>query len=330
VVAGLVPALAVAQRLCQRGFELAESACKPHELVYVLQHNSVYQMTVGAWERADAQLRRGIAIAERSGDRRPLEESSMMLSIVCSHRGRCEEAYRVARDTLTAARQRGDGQILFWGAMLQTMNALRLGMDVGPELLEASLPWIESSGMEPEMVNAAGHLARVYLLRGERDKAVAQVEKALALVSGKRPVAYWTHDAVEAVAEVTSVLREGASSAPAEERARLDKLAERAWKELWTFAQVFPFGKPAAWLWRGVDEIDHGHTRRGRRAIESAIAEAERLSMPYERARAHYELGRRSKGLERTRHLMRAIEFFAEAGAKPDLRRAEEALKQRV
>jgi hypothetical protein len=60
------------------------------------------------------------------------------------------------------------------------------------------------------------------------------------------------------------------------------------------------------------------------------VRAAERLRMPYELARAHYELGRHLAGtarsplgLDRAGHLERAAAGFRAAGCTADLRRTE-------
>jgi eukaryotic-like serine/threonine-protein kinase len=153
-------------------------------------------------------------------------------------------------------------------------------------------------------------------------------ERALALIVKRRPVAYWTYHGVAAVVEVFLTLWQTAPEGAADERGELGRLAARACKRFWVFAQIFPFSEAAAWLFQGHYERLAGGPVKARRAFTKAIAGAERLGMPYERAQAHLELGRLSSGHERTRNLMRAVEFFAEVSARSSLAQAQAELER--
>ena len=70
--------------------------------------------------------------------------------------------------------------------------------------------------------------------------------------------------------------------------------------------------------------------RQAVRAWTRAVREAERLAMPYELARAHYELGRHLRPGERSPlrldgagHLSRAAATFALIGCRADLGAAQ-------
>jgi hypothetical protein len=63
-------------------------------------------------------------------------------------------------------------------------------------------------------------------------------------------------------------------------------------------------------------------------AWRAGLAEAERLAMPFEQARARFELGRHL-GLQepaRREHLLRAKALFAELGAVDDVARVQAEL----
>jgi hypothetical protein len=63
-------------------------------------------------------------------------------------------------------------------------------------------------------------------------------------------------------------------------------------------------------------------------AWSTALAEAERLAMPFEQARARYELGRHL-GLQETarrEHLLRAKALFSEMGAVDDVAKVQAEL----
>jgi tetratricopeptide (TPR) repeat protein len=102
--------------------------------------------------------------------------------------------------------------------------------------------------------------------------------------------------------------------------------ARQACKTLHNFSRVFPIGKPAAWLYQGNLDWLEGKADNAYKAWRKAISLAEQLAMPYELARAHYELGRflPLDDPQREKHLQAAAAGFERLGAAGDLRRTLE------
>ncbi|HMZ44823.1 MAG TPA: hypothetical protein PLI15_17365, partial [Anaerolineales bacterium] len=105
------------------------------------------------------------------------------------------------------------------------------------------------------------------------------------------------------------------------------KFAQRAVKALLEFGQVLPVGQPRAWLHQGLLYWVEGQQKQAFRVWEKSLALAEQLSLPYEAARAHYEIGRHLSLNDATRqiHLGKAIEIFSGLGAKRELMQAQNA-----
>jgi eukaryotic-like serine/threonine-protein kinase len=331
LVVGLIPLHPLAARWCARASELAEGRCKPYELAWVLQRDSVYKLITARWDEVERQLDRGIAIAERSGDRRQWEESTMMRALLQVHRGKLADGGRVAAEVFASARRRGDQQTIFWGALVQTTAAIRRGDVDGLEQLEGSLPWINASATAPDVICAEGVLALARYHRGDHRAALERAEAALGHILERRPAAYWTHFAVFAVAEVLLALFEATKADPgttAAFRRRLQRLAEQACKGARTFGEIFPYGEPAATLWQGVYERLTGQTARARRSLERAVSIGERMGMPYEEARALLELGRLEPTAAGRAHVTRAAALFRALGARRDERRADIELRR--
>jgi hypothetical protein len=110
--------------------------------------------------------------------------------------------------------------------------------------------------------------------------------------------------------------------------AELRATAAAALRRLRRYARIFPMARPRALICLGWSSWLDGRAGVARRAWARAVREAERLQMPYELARAHYELGRHLAagkrtplGLDRAGHLERAMAGFQTAGCSADLRR---------
>ena len=102
--------------------------------------------------------------------------------------------------------------------------------------------------------------------------------------------------------------------------------ARQACKTLHNFSRVFPIGKPATWLYQGNLDWLEGKASKAYKSWRKAISLAEQVSMPYELARAHYELGRHlpPDDPQRQKHFQAAVEGFQQLGAAEDLRRSLE------
>jgi hypothetical protein len=82
-------------------------------------------------------------------------------------------------------------------------------------------------------------------------------------------------------------------------------------------------------LWRGCAEWLRGRPSAAHRAWRHCLKEAERFALPYEAARAHYEIGRRLGITDPARraHLVEAEEGFRRLNAAVDLERVVAALR---
>jgi len=112
---------------------------------------------------------------------------------------------------------------------------------------------------------------------------------------------------------------------PGVDPAELRATAAAGLRRLRRYARSFPMARPRALVCLGWSHWLQGRHGAAHRAWTRAIREAERLSMPWELANAHHELGRhlaagqRSPlGLDRTGHLDRARSTFAALGCRTD------------
>jgi hypothetical protein len=82
-------------------------------------------------------------------------------------------------------------------------------------------------------------------------------------------------------------------------------------------------------LYQGLAEWLGGHPTRAAQAWQKGLVAAERLAMPPDQARLHYEIGRHlpTQDPARCQHLERACALFEQMGATYDLARATEALR---
>jgi eukaryotic-like serine/threonine-protein kinase len=315
IIAGVLQLPGLANAWCRRAVELAESLCTPYELAWVLQRNSAFRVSAAGWTEVEGGIHRVLEIAERVGDRRQWEEGTSIRALVDGYRGSFTESLDGWRAVYPSARRRDDKQIMLWGAQGQAWMGVRLGRVESAPLMEMR-PWVERSGTSSDALLFHGTAALAHFHEGSRAIARESAAAALDRMTRKASVIYHTQHAVAAVAEVFLALWEAGFDEA--------KQARAACKILRAFAQVHAFSRPAAALHQGLADALGGQPDRARAAWGRAIAEAQRLGMPYEEARAHREIGRHAPaGPERERHLARAAALFERLGAGPDHARTE-------
>jgi hypothetical protein len=185
--------------------------------------------------------------------------------------------------------------------------------------LEPVLPWMDQHGGSAEAILAYGPLALAHLRRGDRESARRAANRVLEIIRTTKPIAHWNQIGLGATAEVFLHLWETAATTA--ERESMAAAARQTVEGQRAFARVFPFGQPFALLWQGSEEWLSGRRDAALVTWQRAITEAERLTMPYEEARARLELGRRlaPDDMARKNHLNRACELLAELKAADDL-----------
>jgi hypothetical protein len=101
---------------------------------------------------------------------------------------------------------------------------------------------------------------------------------------------------------------------------------KQALNTLHGFAKTFPIGRPSLLRLQGLYARLTGNPAQAQQLWQTSLAEAERLSMPYEQALTHYEIGRWMSGGDRQQELNRAQELFQQLGASYDAARVKDRL----
>jgi tetratricopeptide (TPR) repeat protein len=194
-------------------------------------------------------------------------------------------------------------------------------MDAAVTRLQQATELLTERGSRADEILAYGLLALAYLRRQDEEHARLAAQRAASLIAQSQPVAIHILEGYAAVAEVhLSLWAAGDHTAV--------RPARQACAALRRFARPFPFARPRAWLCRGQAAYLTGQRRRALAAWRKSLATAERLAMPYEQGRAHYELGRHLPAGHPARqsHLSRACKIFADIGASYELAHAQAAM----
>jgi eukaryotic-like serine/threonine-protein kinase len=164
-------------------------------------------------------------------------------------------------------------------------------------------------------------LALAYLRRRDEERARLTARRAARLIAQAQPTAVHIFEGYACVAEVYLSLWEAGDPAAA-------RPARHACAALRQYARAIPIAQPRAWLWQGLRAHLSGHHRRALKAWDKSLAAAERLAMPCEQGRAHYQIGRHLPAAHPSRltHLTRAGEIFADIGALHELAQVQAAM----
>ena len=318
VVVGTVPVHPVAEAWVGRARDVAERVGSPADLAYVLCRNAVYGAYMARWAEVEEALGRAIGIVDSVGDLRLAEECRALLTVTFLYQGKFARGLPLMAWLEGSAQRRGALQTQHWALHYQAHIHLRLGQrEQARAALEKTLAWTESQGGLTDRIIVDSTLALLRLREGNTGGAREAAEKALAKLSAGKPVAHFVYFGVMAVAEVLLTLweRDGGLDATLAVSARAARKAVDA------FAKVFPFGQPAALLWRGSEAWGAGDALRAWEMWRRCLTVAGKKGTVYEEARARLELARHlpAEDPARRTHATRAVELFTQLGTREEL-----------
>ncbi len=311
---GLVPLPRVARSYLSRAeVELDKTDdATTHEIVRIVI--GFYHVGAGAWDTAREQFSSVRSTARRIGDRRRLLDAVGNMLEIEILQGQVRSALDRADEVIGLARARGDARFEA-DALVGRAYAL-LEMDRPAEAL-SSLEEVREIGLRaqdlPELrIKTQGLLAMVHIARNDRIAAATAADEAMRLTQGQRPAYFGTYFGYVGPATVyLGELEAGGSAGDIRPR------ADDAIRRLKGFADVFPIGQPRYHLLAGRRAWLLGDRRAAQRHWRKSLDESARLSMPYEQALAHYEMGRHLEDgdPDRSRHLDAAREAVTSVGA---------------
>ncbi|MDY7228248.1 ATP-binding protein [Hyalangium rubrum] len=330
IVTGSVPPTRpISERWLARALGMAEQVGAPVEKAYALSQHALCGIALARWEQVEAWGNQSIALAQSLGYSRQAEETQAMLACANTIRGRYQYALERLDQVEASARRRGALQTKRWGPIMRVGPLMRLGRSAeAVALLEPELPGIDAEAESSEKIVAYGPLALARLRLGDTEKALHAAGRTLEVLRSIKPVTFFLYPGILGMVEAYLTLWERASTQAPAERAPLEQQAKAALGILRTFALVNPFARPYARLARGNEAWLSGRQAVAREAWRSALAQAERLAMPFEQARARYELGRHMDPQEpaRQEHLLRARALFAQMNMVDDVARVQAEL----
>jgi len=314
-----------------RGIAIAEANGHEREVAWTLTRRAVLDVSDAHFEDAEALAERSRTISERVGDLRLWEETRTLQAMSSLFAGELEQGLERYREVGRLSRRSGNRQIECWSRMGQGLLLSRLGRDTDAlRMYEEARPMVDEDAMamKSEAVCLFGLLALSRLRTGDPPGAYEAADRALWHIRAMRPIAYWLQPPLAAVVEVFLALQEEGWGPDGEIRRALPRRGRQALAGLRAFATHVPVGRPSALLWRGLVAWLERRPTRARRYWKRSIELAEQMGTPYERARAHLEIGRHMSLHEegRSYHLSQALEQFGQLGSITDSGRAQAEL----
>jgi predicted ATPase/class 3 adenylate cyclase len=292
----------------------ADQAGDPFTLTWAQVVGSLHWLGVGDWPILDARLPKALEAGARAKLHRSVDQA-VLLGAVCRYlTGRFDEATAMAAQGMAAGRERHDPMVRLWGLVVMIESRLRIDPSH-----TAIAGWLKEAGQlltsgVPKIDVVRTHLAaaRFQLVAGHPADALRGMRTADELAGPEPSLAQYTLEGQAGVLEVCLALLERGEPAGTDP-AELQATATRGLRRLRRYARSFPMARPRALTCQGWYHWLESRHRVALKAWAQAVQESERLAMPWELARAHYELGRHladsersSFGLQKAEHLDQA------------------------
>lgn len=315
-----------AQSYLEQAHTIAANLHDAPSVAYVHLVTGVYDGMMAIWQRSDNSLRQATQIYEQLGDMQQWGEG---FSVHCTNlyaQGRFQETAEQRLILAETATQVGNPLHEAWG--LSGLAAALLVLDQTDEaivLLQRSMDRLKSLNSPQNVLSAQALLGQAYARKRDWQKAIELANSVLEMKDRVAP----TFATNVAVYESVCIIYLDLLDLPQPHQASLGVNAasllaklDQITKALTRFAAIARMGMPRALFYRG-----HylWHRRKQRQALDhwrqSAVI-AEQLSMPYDLARARFELARHldSGEEERARSYRSAEQGFELTGAAYELR----------
>jgi hypothetical protein len=308
--------------------------------VYVLSRVGLYRTGVGRWREAESDLNRTLEISDRLGDHVSWIGGAAVLFLVNAYLGRIARNADLAAETCARARRIGNEAFEVWGLNVLASSCILLGRTgEASNAVEAAIALVSAAKGTDRVARLStyGALARIRLYQGD----LTQVERVIAdlapMVAESSPTAHGAFSGYDGLAEATLAVWAAERSSNGGERkpnARFQELqgnARKACQALRRYARVFPVARPRAWLRQGMYDWLADAPDKAHRSWQKALAEAEKLDMPYDQGLARYFIGRHLQPDDpaRAEQLNAAANIFTELGSTYDLACVQAALENK-
>ncbi len=314
VASALIPVPPLVDRFGRRAVSAAASADDPYIVALVNTSLGWAHLGMGRWESARREIDTAVEIYRRIGELRLLDES-LLVQAVSRRSGPLSPIADMFEAIHESARRRGDTEVQAWALALGSWSLLARGhVDRALDWLHRAEPLLSGHSARTGFIKLYGVLGVAYLRAGDPALAARAADTAYRAIAQATPILVSTFDGYAGCVETYLTLWERGDRQYREQ-------AHLALKKLDGLARVFPICRPRAWLYRGRIAAADGRPQRALDAWRRGRQIALDLEMPYEAARARYEIGRHlpEGDAERRRQFEEAARVFEAVDATHEL-----------
>jgi len=313
-ISGLVPVHRLAWAYGARALAVARELDDPGLDARVLNRTGLYRLAAGDWT-ACADIERAMSLADQVGDQFVWEECAALRCRAAHLRGEYRLSVRLGEQLRARATASHLDVHIQWGIDAEAWGWLYLGDHA--KALERATTGLAMSERDDRIsiLDLMGAAALVHLYRGDLPKARSGADRLLKELRTTPRPGHFAVLGMSAAAEVYVAL----AGADQEARGR----ALEACHIIRRYAKINPPARARAQLWRGCLEAAQGKRAAAEARWSACLADAERFSLPYEAARAHYAWSQAAgvADADRVAHLDRAARGFDQLGAAFELAR---------
>jgi class 3 adenylate cyclase/tetratricopeptide (TPR) repeat protein len=294
----------------------------------------LYHIETGQWATAQANISETVALFDQLGDKRQWGDATAMLASIYRYQGDFAQASKLASEVS------GPRSGLLYHQMLGQIwrghyLALQGELATAAALFQETLDLLAENPDEQMEMSGWAFLAWAQWRLGNEAAAEAAADKASAIMFASSAGATFGFPAYVAAAEVYLGLWEQRPSAADNQLSAADSWREKAGKICAALRFVPPIGQLNGWRCQAQYDWLDGKRKKALKGWERSLATAQRMGLPYEAARAEYELGRHlaEMGGDGRDHLQSARaclqsarDQFAQLGAAYDREQAERLL----
>jgi class 3 adenylate cyclase/tetratricopeptide (TPR) repeat protein len=289
---------------------------------------AIYHLGVGNWDSC-RHLEAAMSLCDQIGDTYVWEENAAIRARAAHLLGEFDLAARLGAEIRTRARTTGSLIHEVWGFGAEAWGVLYQGHpEAALELADRGLHLVVTgAATDPSAVlDFHGVKALAHLHRGDLDHAWLATRRLIEVMAKAPRPRYFALMYLNAAAEVCLARWEAKrTSTDVDEAARI---ARQLCRDIGRYARINLSAQARSLLVRGSVEWLAGRDKSAHATWRRGLIEAERLSLPYEIARIHEEIGQHCGPADpsRWRHLAQAVEGFRRLNVASDLKRAKERL----
>ena len=312
-----------ANRYAARAIAMVDAGAHHEASAYVWNVWAVIAAHRGQWARAEAANTTALERLGEVGDfnlEAEVWQTRSAIYICSGAFGAAEAAWRRHREL---AERKDNAQNLCWSQLDEAETRVgRDEIDGAAAALEAALAIPTAANDGSSTIEKHYATALVRAAQGRYGEAIAAADGVIDVIARQPPAAFHYVDFCAGAARVYfDALDERAC-----DRAAVLRKAKRACKLVRRSSRQFGNVRSRRWLLQGLLEWEQGRPERAHAAWQRAEATAVSMDMPYERARAQYEIARHGgAGATREAVLADAAATLERLGALQMLRRVRKA-----